>query len=58
MLDAGPSTTVTELAFGAGFTHLGRFSETYRKAYGETPNETLARSRKSSRRGKPRKGPP
>ena len=46
---AGPSTSVTELAFGAGFTHLGRFSEIYRKAYGESPNETLARSRQASR---------
>ena len=52
LLDAGPSTTVTELAVDAGFTHLGRFSETYRKAYGESPNETLARSRKASRRRK------
>jgi AraC-like DNA-binding protein len=49
---AGPSASVTELAFGAGFTHLGRFSEVYRKTYGESPNETLSRSRKASRRAK------
>ncbi len=53
---AGTSTSVTELALNAGFTHLGRFSEIYRKTYGESPNETLARSRKSSLRMKsPRK---
>ena len=54
----GPSSSVTELAFGAGFTHLGRFSEIYRKAYGESPNETLARSREASRRTKPKAGKP
>lgn len=49
---AGSSTSVTELALNSGFTHLGRFSEIYRKTYGESPNETLARTRKRSRRTK------
>jgi AraC-like DNA-binding protein len=52
LTSASPSSSVTELAFGAGFTHLGRFSDIYRKAYGESPNETLARSREVSRKPK------
>ncbi|MFT4116001.1 AraC family transcriptional regulator [Bradyrhizobium sp.] len=51
LIAGGSSTSVTELAFGVGFNHLGRFSEIYRKTYGESPNETLLRSRKAERRG-------
>lgn len=37
------STTVTDVAVGWGFGHLGRFSTAYRKAYAESPSSTLAR---------------
>ncbi|MDH3959558.1 MAG: helix-turn-helix domain-containing protein [Actinomycetota bacterium] len=41
---AGPgSLTVTEVAMRSGFWHLGRFSATYRRYFGELPSETLAR---------------
>ncbi|MGQ3029508.1 MAG: helix-turn-helix transcriptional regulator, partial [Ferrovibrionaceae bacterium] len=33
--------SVTEIALRWGFTHLGRFAESYRAAYGETPSATL-----------------
>ena len=36
-----PQTTVTDVATGLGFFHLGRFSEQYRKKFGCTPIETL-----------------
>ena len=34
---------VTELAMDFGFLHLGRFSESYRKQFGELPSDTLKR---------------
>ena len=34
---------VTELAMDYGFLHLGRFSEIYRKQFGELPTDTLKR---------------
>jgi AraC-like DNA-binding protein len=36
---------LTELAMEFGFFHLGRFSEQYRKQFGELPSETLKRRR-------------
>ena len=33
--------TVTQIATGFGFPELGRFSVEYRKAFGESPSETL-----------------
>jgi AraC-like DNA-binding protein len=36
-------TTVTDVAVRWGFGHLGRFSTAYRRAYGESPSQTLAR---------------
>lgn len=44
MLVAGNVPTVTEAAVRSGFSHLGRFSITYRRAYGESPSDTLARA--------------
>jgi AraC-like DNA-binding protein len=35
--------TVTSIAIECGFTHLGRFSALYRRAYGELPSETVQR---------------
>ncbi len=38
--------TVTTAALASGFTHLGRFAETYRARFGEPPSETLRRARR------------
>jgi AraC-like DNA-binding protein len=45
LLAPSESTTVTSAALGNGFFHLGRFSIHYRTAFGETPGQTLHRSR-------------
>lgn len=42
---AESTTTVTSAAIACGFTHLGRFPAWYRERYGESPSETLARTR-------------
>jgi AraC-like DNA-binding protein len=34
---------ITEVALDYGFLHLGRFSESYKNAFGELPSETLRR---------------
>lgn len=39
----GKLTTVTEIATCFGFQELGRFSVEYRKTFGESPSQTLAR---------------
>jgi AraC-like DNA-binding protein len=39
---AGPN--VSEVAFGVGFTHLGRFSVEYKAAFGEPPSATRKRA--------------
>lgn len=38
---ARPGDTVTEIATRWGFTHFGRFAETYRARFGCTPRQTL-----------------
>lgn len=38
------SDSVTSIAYESGFSHLGRFSEIYRKRYGVRPSETLKRA--------------
>jgi AraC-like DNA-binding protein len=48
LLRAGSSGDVANIAVGAGFSHLGRFSIAYRHAYGESPSQTLRRPRKFS----------
>jgi transcriptional regulator GlxA family with amidase domain len=40
---AGESASVTDIATGVGFTHLGRFSVSYRHVFGESPSQTLQR---------------
>jgi AraC-like DNA-binding protein len=35
----------TEVALNHGFLHLGRFSEAYRKRFGELPSQTWQRQR-------------
>ncbi|WP_327262271.1 AraC family transcriptional regulator [Streptomyces sp. NBC_01232] len=42
--DGDAPRTVTDVALRWGFTHLGRFTGHYRKAYGETPSQTLRSS--------------
>lgn len=37
------SHTVTDIATGLGFDHLGRFAARYRQMYGESPSSTLHR---------------
>jgi AraC-like DNA-binding protein len=41
----GLSVSITDVALDAGFTHLSRFSEAYRKAFGEYPSQTQRRAR-------------
>ena len=45
---SGGKASVTSVALGCGFSHLGRFATTYRSTYGETPSATLARARAAS----------
>lgn len=43
LLDPSKPTTVSAIAMGWGFFHMGMFARLYRAAYGETPSETLQR---------------
>lgn len=43
LLSAGESENVTSIALDSGFFHLGRFSQTYARTFGERPSDTLAR---------------
>jgi AraC-like DNA-binding protein len=47
LVTAGAARDVTEVASELGFTHLGRFAITYREVFGESPSETLRRSRRA-----------
>ncbi|WP_170297132.1 helix-turn-helix transcriptional regulator [Georgenia thermotolerans] len=38
------ATTVASAAHQAGFAHLGRFAQVYRRTYGETPYQSLVRA--------------
>jgi AraC-like DNA-binding protein len=42
---SSPSDNVTSIAHACGFSHLGRFSEAYLRRYGESPSETLRKTR-------------
>ncbi len=44
LLHAIPGSMVTTIAYECGFTHLGRFSNEYKRCFGERPSETLQRS--------------
>ncbi|WP_140918479.1 AraC family transcriptional regulator [Limnobaculum xujianqingii] len=46
LLMATPMSTVSGIATRWGFQHLSRFSEQYRKTFGEYPSHTLNRSKK------------
>lgn len=43
--EPGAADEVTAIATELGFTHLGRFAIAYRKAFGESPSQTLRRGR-------------
>lgn len=43
-LATGGVSTVTDAALRCGFSHLGRFSIAYGRAFGESPSDTLARA--------------
>ncbi len=45
LLSPQPSTTVTSAALECGFVHLARFSGYYKAAFGESPAQTLRRTR-------------
>jgi len=45
LLNPTTSTTVTSAAISSGFSHLSRFSDYYRSAFKEAPNQTLRRSK-------------
>jgi AraC-like DNA-binding protein len=40
---ATPDTSITDIAFDLGFTHLSRMAGAYRAKFGETPSATLRR---------------
>jgi transcriptional regulator GlxA family with amidase domain len=41
----GRNTSVTNVAYDCGFSHLGRFAREYSRRFGESPSETLRRAR-------------
>lgn len=45
LLAAGPACTVAAVAAKWGFRHMPRFSQYYRRTFGEMPSDTLNRSR-------------
>ena len=45
LLKGANARSVTDAAARFGFTHFGRFSQQYRRCFGETPSATLQRSR-------------
>lgn len=47
LLRADPSATVIGIAMSAGFSHMGRFSQTYRRLFGESPSATLGRRKRA-----------
>ncbi len=49
LLHPKPNATVTSIAYECGFTHLGRFSNEYKRCFSEKPSETLQRSIKEKK---------
>ena len=43
--NAKPGERIVDIAFDLGFSHLGRMANFYRAKFGESPSETLRRSR-------------
>jgi AraC-like DNA-binding protein len=48
VLQLATARSVTEVALDHGFLHLGRFSEAYRKRFGELPSQTWRRQRQAT----------
>jgi AraC-like DNA-binding protein len=45
LLNADPAvSSVTEIAMDCGFTHMGEFAASYKRAFGEAPSQTLFKS--------------
>ncbi|MBV7482411.1 helix-turn-helix domain-containing protein [Bordetella sp. BOR01] len=45
LLTCDQTSTVSDIAMKWGFRHMSRFAQYYRKAFGESPRDTLRRSR-------------
>lgn len=45
LMAAGPETSVTDVALRWGFSHFGRFGESYRARFGVSPRDTLRAAR-------------
>jgi transcriptional regulator GlxA family with amidase domain len=52
----GHDTSVTNVAYDCGFSHLGRLAQEYARRFGESPSETLRRAR--GRRAEPARAVP
>ena len=39
-----PIESVSSIAYACGFSHLGRFSDAYRRRFGESPSVTLRKA--------------
>lgn len=48
LLEADAREQVTTIALDAGFAHLSRFAQSYARAFGELPSQTLSRRRRTS----------
>jgi transcriptional regulator GlxA family with amidase domain len=46
LTQVGGRDDVTSIALGMGFNHTGRFAALYRQAFGESPSQSLRRSRR------------
>ena len=49
----GHGVSVTDVAFEFGINHLSRFSDSYRRLFGESPRETLSLNRRRGAEGAP-----
>jgi adenylate cyclase len=49
LLKGSTNTSVLDVAATFGFTHMGRFSQQYRRCFDETPSATLRRGRQAQR---------
>ena len=45
LLKPRPEASVSSIALDCGFIHLGRFSQVYRRRFGERPSDTLRKGR-------------
>ena len=45
LLKSHPEASISSIALDCGFTHFGRFSQVYRKRFGERPSDTLRKGK-------------